>query len=183
MKRGRRLWWRRTAALGTLCALSALLVGPAGATAASPGARTSIIGGDVATIEAFPSLTYIAAETGKNEGFACTGTVISPRVILTAAHCVEDLTVGGFTPPREYTVVTGRGNPRDDDGGNVLTVGATHVFPRFDPGPAHGDAALLVLSSPTSAPPIALAGAADGSLYAGGAEVLLAGWGLTRADA
>ncbi len=65
----------------------------------------------------------------------------------------------------------------------ILRVSETHVFPGFDPGTTHGDAALLVLSSPTAAPPIPLASAADQTLYGGGARVQLAGWGVTRPDA
>ncbi|HEX5376769.1 MAG TPA: trypsin-like serine protease, partial [Solirubrobacterales bacterium] len=79
---------RGIAALAALCALLSALVVPAAATA-SPGAQASIIHGDVASIAEFPSLAFIAARTGKDEGFACTGTVIAPRVVLTAAHCVE----------------------------------------------------------------------------------------------
>jgi secreted trypsin-like serine protease len=183
MKSGRGSWRKRPAVLGVLGALLTVLLVPASATAASPAAHTSIIGGDVASIDAFPSLAYIAAQTGKEEGFACTGTVIAPRVVLTAAHCVEDLEVGGFTPAGDYKVATGRATPRQDATGNVLEVSETHVFPGFDPGNTHGDAALLVLSSPTPAPPIPLAGAADSALYAGGAKVLLAGWGLTKPNA
>jgi trypsin len=146
---------------------------------ASPGAQASIINGDPASIAEFPSLAFVVA---KNK-FSCTGTVIAPRVVLTAAHCVEDLEAGGFTKPREYTVVTGRANPRQTSSGNALAVGETHVFPRFDPGTAYGDAALLVLTSPTPAPPLPLATAADAALYAGGAPVRLAGWGLTSPNA
>lgn len=58
-----------------------------------------------------------------------------------------------------------------------------HVFPGFDPGALRGDAAILVLDRPTAAPPLALAGPADAALYAGGATIQLAGWGLTRAKA
>jgi secreted trypsin-like serine protease len=183
MMLGRGFWRKGSAVLAALCALAIVLLVPAGATAASPAAHASIIGGDVTSIDAFPSLAYIAAQTGKEEGFACTGTVIAPRVVLTAAHCVEDLDVGGFTPAGDYKVATGRATPRQDATGNVLEVGETHVFPGFDPGNTHGDAALLVLSSPTPAPPISLATVADGPLYAGGAGVLLAGWGLTKPNA
>jgi secreted trypsin-like serine protease len=172
----------RIAALGASCALLAALVAPTAATAA-PGARASIIGGDVAAIAEFPSLAFIAAQTGKDQGFACTGTVIAPRVVLTAAHCVEDLHFGGFTAAPDYKVATGRANPRQDETGEVLQVSRTRVFPGFDPGTTRGDAALLVLASPTAAPPIPLAGTADAALYAGGAPVLLAGWGLTSANA
>ncbi len=145
----------------------------------NPGAQASIIGGDPASIDAFPSLAFVVAKNS----FTCTGTVISPRVVLTAAHCVQDLNVGGFTPPDEYIVVTGRTNPRQTATGNSLKVSETHVFPLFNPGSGYGDAALLVLTSPTPAPAIPLATAADSALYAGGAGVLLAGWGLTRANA
>lgn len=172
----------RFAALGVSCALLSALVAPAAATAA-PGAQASIINGDVAPIAAFPSLAFIAAQTGEDQGFACTGTVIAPRVVLTAAHCVEDLRFGGFTAAPDYKVATGRANPRRDATGNVLRVASTHVFPGFDPGTTRGDAALLILATPTPAPPLPLAGAADAALYAGGAPVLLAGWGLTSANA
>jgi trypsin len=169
---------RARAAIALACALSILALAP-GAAQGSGGARASIINGDPASISAFPSLAFVAAQNS----FSCTGTVIAPSVVLTAAHCVEDLNAGGFTAAGKYIVVTGRSNPRDTSSGNALRVSATHVFPRFDPGTGHGDAALLVLATPTPAPAIPLAGAADSALYAGGAGVLLAGWGLTRPNA
>lgn len=173
----------RRAAAAFAAALSLTALAPAAATAAPGGAHASIIGGDPASIADFPSLAFVAADDGRGRRFSCTGTVISPRVVLTAAHCVEDLDAGGFTAAKDYVVVTGRANPRETATGNALRVSETHVFPRFDPGTTHGDAALLVLSSPTPAPGIPLATAADSALYAGGAGVLLAGWGLTRANA
>jgi secreted trypsin-like serine protease len=150
--------------------------------AAESGAQASIVGGRGATIEEFPSLTYIEADQGKS-GFACTGTVASPRVILTAAHCVEDIEHGSFTPPGQYAVATGTTSPGKALRENVFKVVETHVFPGFDPGSLRGDAAILVLDRPTAAPPIALAGPADAGLYAGGAAIQLAGWGLTGARA
>ncbi len=173
---------RRSLTASLLSAISLALLAPTLAEAA-PKAQASIIRGDVAAIADFPSLAFIAAENDDGQGFACTGTVISPRVVLTAAHCVEDLSFGGFTPNDEYVVVTGRADPRQGGSGEVLEVGETHVFPGFDPGTTHGDAALLVLASPTTAPAIPLATATDIGLYEGGAEVQLAGWGLTRSDA
>lgn len=176
-------WSRRSAALGSFCALLAASLGTPTAAPAAPTAQASIIGGDVASIADFPSLAFIAAKTGRDQGFACTGTVIAPRLVLTAAHCVEDLELGGFTPANRYVVATGQANPRKAPRDAILRVSATHVFPGFDPGDTHGDAALLVLASPTVAPPIPLADTADSALYAGGAQVSLAGWGLTRPDA
>jgi secreted trypsin-like serine protease len=151
----------------------------AGTAAAEPTATASIINGRPASIEECPSLAYVQAREGQS-GFSCTGSVVAPRVILTAAHCVEIVEEGTLTPPANYAVATGIANPSQAQPQNVFRVAATHVFPGFDPGILRGDAAILILSSPTSAPAISLAGPADASLYAGGAEVRLAGWGLER---
>ncbi|HEX5712518.1 MAG TPA: serine protease [Solirubrobacterales bacterium] len=165
-----------------LCALLAALLTP-GLAQADERASASIVGGKVASITDFPSLAFIEAADKENR-FACTGTVIAPRVILTAAHCVEDLQgKGGFTPIRNYAVATGATNPFEAEKENVSRITATHVFPGFDPGNLHGDAAVLVLEKATTAPPIAIATSADSALYDGGATVQLAGWGLMKGDA
>lgn len=169
---------RRALTPAILCL--ALLM-PATAAAASGDAQASIVGGREASIAEFPSLAYIEADQGQS-GFACTGTVASPRVILTAAHCVEDIEHGTFTPSGQYAVATGTTSPGKALRENVFKVVETHVFPGFDPGSLRGDAAILVLDRPTAAPPIALAGPADAGLYAGGAAIQLAGWGLTGAN-
>ncbi|HEY6145686.1 MAG TPA: serine protease [Solirubrobacterales bacterium] len=170
---------KRTA--GLLAASFALLAAAASPSAGASGAHASIIGGSPASIEQFPYLAYIEAGN-KRSGFACTGTVVAPRVVLTAAHCAEDVESGVFSQPAEYKVAIGVANPKQAGAENVYDVVATHVFPNFDPGVIHGDAAILILSRPTSAPPLALAGAADAPLYAGGTSVAVAGWGLTAAQ-
>lgn len=188
--RSRKYFGRRIDRAVTCCSLLALLLSipaaasafPAPADSAENGATASIVGGRAATIEEFPSLAYIQAREGKG-GFACTGTVVAPRVVLTAAHCIEDLERGRFTPTGRYAVATGTTNPAEVLGQNLFRVVETHLFPGFDPGTLRGDAGILVLDRPTAAPPIALAGPADAALYAGGAAVQLAGWGLTKATA
>ena len=163
-----------------IVALALLL--PATASAAQPTAHASIVNGHSATVEEFPALTFIEARQGKT-GFSCTGTVVAPRVVLTAAHCIEDLERGGLTPAKAYLVATGTTTPSKALRENVFRIAETHVFPGFDPGGLHGDAGILILDRPTAAPPIAMAGAADAALYEGGAEVQLAGWGVTGANA
>lgn len=171
-------------ALAALCGAALLMLALAfpAAASASGDAQASIVGGRAATIAEFPSLAYIEADLGKS-GFACTGTVAAPRVILTAAHCVEDVERGRFTSPGKYAVATGTTTLGQAAPENVFKVVETHVFPGFDPGSLRGDAAILILDRPTTAPPIALAGPADAGLYAGGATLQLAGWGLTSARA
>jgi secreted trypsin-like serine protease len=148
---------------------------------ASDGAKASVIGGSPGSIAQFPYLAYIEAGN-QHSGFACTGTVVAPRVVLTAGHCVEDVETGTFSRPAEYKVAIGVANPKQANAENVYDVAAAHAFPSFDPGVVHGDAAVLILSRPTTAPPLALAGTADAALYEGGAGVAVAGWGLTRAQ-
>lgn len=172
--------WPLGAAL--LCALLTAALAPAAAQANAP-AQASIVGGKIAKIADFPSLAFIQAGTKHSGGFQCTGTVIAPRVVLTAAHCVEDLDAGGLTPASEYVVATGFLNPHQAKHSDLLRVAATHVFPGFDPGIVRGDAGILILSTPASAPAIPLATAADSALYQGGAGVLAAGWGVRRGNA
>jgi secreted trypsin-like serine protease len=164
------------------CAILAFLLSLPAIAAAEDGAHASVVGGRAATIEEFPSLAYIEAQEGRS-GFACTGTVVAPRVVLTAAHCLEDLERGRFTSAGNYAVATGTTTPGKALPENVFHVVDTQVFPGFNPGNLRGDAGVLILDRPTAAPPIALAGAADAGLYAGGASVQLAGWGLTRPNA
>ncbi len=171
---------RGCALAGLICATAAVLL-PAGASA-SPTARASIVGGHPSSIAEFPSLAYIEAHQGK-QGFACTGTVVAPRVVVTAAHCIESLEHGGITPAGSYAVATGITKPEEAAAENVFRVTETHVFPDFDPGSLRGDAGILVLDRPTPAPPLPLAGSADAALYQGGATVQLAGWGLQGANA
>ena len=173
---------RRLACAIFVGAIVAALLAPA-AGQASAGAKASIIGGKIASIADFPSLVFIDASDRRGRGFACTGTVIAPRVVLTAAHCVENLEAGGYTPARQYTVASGYANPHQAPDENLFKVQSTHVFPEFDPGTLHGDAGILILEFPATAQPIPLATSADAALYQGGETALLAGWGLRRADA
>jgi secreted trypsin-like serine protease len=175
------------ARLAGLAVLLCLVLAPSTASAKpaatiDPTAQASIIGGTEATIEEFPSLAYIQAKEGPKNGFACTGSVIAPRVVLTAGHCIEDLETGRLTPVRDYLVATGVADLRDAGPGNVFKVTKTLTYSQFDPGATRGDAGILVLSRPTTVPPIAMATAADAALLAAGTPVQIAGWGLEHSD-
>jgi len=171
----------RALAFALACIACAAFALPAAAPA-EPTAQASIVGGHAGSIAEFPFLSFIEADEGK-QGFACTGTVVAPRVVLTAAHCVESLDHGGLTPAKQYALATGVTSPEEAQAANIFHIAEAHVFPGFDPGTLHGDAGILILDRPTSAPVLPLAGPGDAALYAGGATVQLAGWGLTRANA
>jgi hypothetical protein len=103
---------------------------------------------------------------------------VAPRVILTAAHCAEDTSTGVARDPSGYRVVTGSVN-RDSLARQISAVSQVIVYPGFDPGDLHQDAALLVLTTPTTAPPITLATAENSVNILPGDEYTMAGWGST----
>ena len=140
-------------------------------------AHASIIGGAVAQAGMFPSLAYVVDFQGQF-AYQCTGTVIAPSLILTAAHCVENMQNGATFSPSGFRVVTGAVDPLQA-GDSVSTVLGVIVYPGLERRFDNGDAALLVLSTPTSAPPIALATRGQTKRLAAGAAATIVGWGKT----
>ena len=158
---------RLTLTLALTAALSALAVPAAGAEART-GPR--VIGG-VPSASAPP---WAAALVQRGEDAFdtqfCAGTVVAPQAVVTAAHCV----VGA--PVNAIDVVAGRRRLSSTDGQRI-PISAIRVHPSYSERSGRGDVAVVLLSQPTSAAPLPLAGAGDGALTAGGAPVVLYGWG------
>lgn len=169
----------RRVARGVLCLLLGSLALAVPASASGGGASASIVGGTTALNEEWPWAAFILAADKKGEGFSCTGTVISPTLILTAAHCVEDIVTGKKTPVSQYVVVTGSRDIRDPALRQVSRVRRAIPYPNFNRFKVHGDAGLLVLATPTSVPALALAGPEDAALLAANTPTWIAGWGLS----
>jgi len=173
-----------------VCGVGLASLAPAGASQghhgerrdSGPAASTSIIGGNDASIAALPWLVEIDAFNRRGSGFGCTGTVIAPRLVLTAGHCVLSLETGRTYPATQYTVTIGAGDLRTATAANQFAVSQVLVFPQFSTATLRNDAGLLVLEKPTSAPPLAIAEGA-GSTLAAGTPLLIAGWGLTAGRA
>ncbi|HEY2054904.1 MAG TPA: serine protease [Solirubrobacterales bacterium] len=144
---------------------------------ANPRATGSVIGGHNATIADFPSLAFIEGVQA-TAGYACTGTVVAPRVVLTAGHCVEDIESSSIVEPGLIAVATGVSNLKKIEPAQVSKVERVLAYPDFNPTELHGDAGLLILTAPVTAPPIALATGADAALYEAGDELTVAGWGI-----
>lgn len=164
--------------LAALALLGALILS-ATATAETPNPKAtgSVIGGHNTTIAEFPSLAFIEGVQA-TAGYACTGTVVAPRVILTAGHCVEDIESSSIVEPDLIAVATGVSNLTKIKSTQVSQVERVLAYPDFDPTKLHGDAGLLILTEPVTAPPIALATSADAALYEPGDQLTVAGWGI-----
>jgi secreted trypsin-like serine protease len=140
-------------------------------------AHESIIGGIPAADGTFPSLAYIVDVRGRYV-YQCTGTVVAPSLILTAGHCAENMKTGVVNRPAGYRVVTGTVDPMMPEA-SVSTVLGVVVYPGLVRKVDDGDAALLVLSTPTTAPPITLATTSDMGRFSAGSPAVIAGWGIT----
>jgi len=99
-----------------------------------------------------PAVVYIIIDSGKGQFAAATGTVVSPHVVLTAAHV---LSVYG-TP--SFRIFTGPNRKEAGADPNWLYVSEAHGDPGFNGklGTSGHDVAVLILSSPTAIEPARL---------------------------
>ncbi len=150
-----------------------------------------IVGGTQTTIEQYPWQTAIAfrPSVAAGNGFQrqfCGGTLITPTFVVTAAHCFYRN--GGFTPPDQYSVITGRTNLSSSDGQEIdfdtyfVPVDALDN-PLFNPNEFEFDFVIVRLSAPSVSSTIQIAGSDERATWAAGQPAFVSGWGDTAEGA
>ena len=160
---------RRALVIVAALAISAIAAPTAGAIVGGTGAVSDTVASPVAFIKiSLPSGT----ET-------CSGTLISPTVVMTAAHCVyESGSAGeflGIARPSQISVLVGSHDVSDGSLGTAAGVVAVLPQPRYRwDGTRHlHDIALLALDRSVAQTPATLADQRPGA----GTDLLIAGYG------
>jgi trypsin len=149
----------------------------------------AVVGGNDAEPGEYPYVAHILID----RSFQCTGTLVTPRHVVTAAHC-SSLAPGGIAnvpigqPGQLIELSIGaHETPSASLLGGYQSDGEKHVAKAVfvndgwaGVGSVSHDAAVIELDTPSSKTPVKIASAAERSLWNAGAMATIAGFGVTE---
>jgi secreted trypsin-like serine protease len=141
----------------------------------------TIVGGEVAEPGSRPYLVALGFGDNSRDGQFCAGSLISPRAVLTAAHCIldSDKNFDGA----EWVEFNRHDLTEHEPGVVRMSVGESVqiAHPSWDPFSYDFDVAVIILSMAVSGiTPVKLN--EDSSVPAAGAPLDVAGWGTTAKE-
>ncbi|MGE4319799.1 MAG: serine protease [Deferribacterales bacterium] len=139
-----------------------------------------IIGGLEVSTGSLPFVVALLNTTGSTEYDQqfCGGTLITNTWVMTAAHCVDDLSA----PYSNLKIMAGSVDLSTTAAGvhETLSVTDVHIHPLYNPSTYNNDIALIELSSPViTGSPVDYVSTAAFPYYTTGLYALVAGWGST----
>jgi secreted trypsin-like serine protease len=133
--------------------------------------RAGIVGGVPVASTTLPALAYVRIRWQRSIA-QCTGTLVAPNAILTAAHCLESSSTGNVAAAAQVRVLVGHLSDASERHPG-LTIKRIIVF-RGSRYPTDGaDVALLVMNTPTTLSPIPLA---SGDRWSAAPRAEMVGW-------
>ncbi len=149
-----------------------------------------VVGGEPAEVGDYPSTVSLMMNQGGGVWeSSCTGTLVAPTVVVTAAHCLQDW-YGSPISTNEVRIVYGYTDPASAPASERRTLASIHPNPDYDPYASTDsdglgetmDIGVMVLSEPIEnavVTPILPASEVDDVLVAG-AEVHVVGYGINN---
>jgi secreted trypsin-like serine protease len=155
-----------------IAGLALTLCGSAVAAVPGPERRQLIRGGTPVAQGELPALAFVAyLVPNGHEVVTCTGTVVAPRLVLTAGHCVDIARVDVEAENFRVSIDSVKWTRASLSTERVVRL---MVAPGYHEGGEADDAALLELETPTDVEPLPLA---RRKFWSAGTPAEMAGWG------
>lgn len=146
------------------------------------GSAHAIVDGRDASTSAYPWMVFLSRsdDATSPSGYFCGGALVAPTKVVTAAHCIDDLT------PDRFEVVGGRTDLTTAAGTvrSVTSVWNAPKVPAPTPAPGKptflrgGDLSVLTLDRPMPYRTLPIADRHDRHLYEPGTRTTILGWGI-----